>query len=81
MIFLDHIPDDVVSRLPLRDTVFSDTAEFFVFITGDLAGFNLPLSNPALPRERFWLLPQRRPFKFSDILATLGCRRIFALQY
>jgi hypothetical protein len=39
MIFLDHIPDDVVSWLTLRNYGFSDAAEFFVFISGYLAGF------------------------------------------
>ena len=38
MIFLDHIPDDVVSWLTLRNYGFSDAAEFFVFISGYLAG-------------------------------------------
>src|ERR1700758_4381223 len=39
MIFLDHIPDDVVSWLTLRNYGFSDAAEFFVFISGYLLGF------------------------------------------
>src|SRR3954447_26148486 len=39
MIFLDHIPDDVVSWLTLRNYGFSDAAEFFVFISGYLVGF------------------------------------------
>src|SRR5258708_39570436 len=39
MIFLDHIPDDVVAWLTLRNYAFSDAAEFFVFISGYLAGF------------------------------------------
>ena len=39
MIFLDHIPDDFVSWLTLRNYGFSDAAEFFVFISGYLAGF------------------------------------------
>src|SRR6476619_1660854 len=39
MIFLDHIPHDVVSRLTLRNYGFSDAAEFFVFISGYLVGF------------------------------------------
>ena len=32
MIFLDHIPDDVVAWLTLRNYGFSDAAEFFVFM-------------------------------------------------
>jgi hypothetical protein len=39
MIFLDHIPHDVVAWLTLRNYGFSDAAEFFVFISGYLAGF------------------------------------------
>jgi hypothetical protein len=39
MIFLDHVPDDVVAWLTLRNYGFSDAAEFFVFISGYLAGF------------------------------------------
>jgi hypothetical protein len=39
MIFLDHIPDDVVSWMTLRNYGFSDAAEFFVFISGYLLGF------------------------------------------
>jgi len=39
MIFLDHIPDDVVAWLTLKNFGFSDAAEFFVFISGYLAGF------------------------------------------
>jgi len=39
MIFLDHIPYDVVSWLTLRNYGFSDAAEFFVFISGYTAGF------------------------------------------
>src|ERR1700694_2272385 len=39
MIFLDHIPHDVVSWLTLRNYGSSDAAEFFVFISGYLAGF------------------------------------------
>jgi hypothetical protein len=39
MIFLDHIPDDVVAWLTLRNYGFSDAAEVFVFISGYLAGF------------------------------------------
>src|ERR1700733_11088927 len=39
MIFLDHIPDDVVGWLTLSNYGFSDAAEFFVFISGYLAGY------------------------------------------
>ncbi|MFB9268551.1 OpgC domain-containing protein [Bradyrhizobium erythrophlei] len=39
MIFLDHIPHDIVAWLTLRNYGFSDAAEFFVFISGYLVGF------------------------------------------
>src|SRR6516225_4320694 len=39
MIFLDHIPFDVVNWLTLRNYGFSDAAELFVFISGYTAGF------------------------------------------
>src|SRR6476620_7537973 len=39
MIFLDHIPDDFVAWLTMRNYGFSDAAEFFVFISGYLAGY------------------------------------------
>src|SRR6266699_2125318 len=39
MIFLDHIPQDVVAWLTLRNYGFSDAAEFFVFISGFLVGW------------------------------------------
>jgi hypothetical protein len=39
MVFLDHIPYDVVTWLTLRNYGFSDAAEFFVFISGYTAGF------------------------------------------
>jgi len=59
MIFLDHIPDDVVSWLTLRNYGFSDAAEFFVFISGYLLGFiYVPIvaSGHFLPAlKRLWL--------------------------
>jgi hypothetical protein len=39
MIMLDHIPQDIVAWLTLRNYGFSDAAEFFVFISGYLLGF------------------------------------------
>ena len=40
MIFLDHIPNDgAIGWITLRNYGFSDAAEFFVFISGYLAGF------------------------------------------
>jgi hypothetical protein len=39
VIFLDHIPFNVVSWITLRNYGFSDAAEMFVFISGYTAGF------------------------------------------
>ena len=39
MVFLDHVPYDIVSWLTLQNYGFSDAAEFFVFISGYTAGF------------------------------------------
>src|ERR1700753_1962627 len=39
MIFLDHIPDDVVSWLTLRNYGFNDAAVFFGFISRYLSGY------------------------------------------
>jgi len=59
MIFLDHIPDDVVSWMTMRNYGFSDAAEFFVFISGYLAGFiygPIIASGQFLPAlKRLWL--------------------------
>src|ERR1700759_855250 len=59
MIFLDHIPDDVVSWMTLRNYGFSDAAEVFVFISGYLAGFiygPIIASGNFLPAlKRLWL--------------------------
>ena len=47
MIFLDHIPHDVVAWLTLRNYGFSDAAEFFVFISGYLVAGSTGRSSPA----------------------------------
>src|SRR6202165_6075561 len=39
LIFLDHIPFNVVSWITIRNYGFSDAAEVFVFIAGCPAGF------------------------------------------
>ena len=38
-IFLDHIPDNVVSWITVRNWGFSDATEIFVFISGYTAAF------------------------------------------
>ncbi|MGO9359198.1 MAG: OpgC domain-containing protein [Xanthobacteraceae bacterium] len=50
MVFLDHIPYDIVSWLTLRNYGFSDAAEFFVFISGYTAGF---VYGPAMAHGQF----------------------------
>lgn len=59
MIFLDHIPHDLVSWLTLRNYGFSDAAEFFVFISGYLAGF---IYGPAV-RGGYFLAATKRLLK------------------
>src|SRR3954451_2615234 len=39
LIFLDHIPNNVISWITLRNYGFSDAAEIFVFISGYTAAF------------------------------------------
>jgi hypothetical protein len=56
MIFLDHVPNDVVSWLTLRNWGFSDAAEFFVFISGYLAGF---IYGPFVARGHFLAAAKR----------------------
>jgi hypothetical protein len=50
MVFLDHVPYDIVSWLTLRNYGFSDAAEFFVFISGYTAGF---VYGPAVANGQF----------------------------
>jgi hypothetical protein len=56
MVFLDHIPYDIVSWLTLRNYGFSDAAEFFVFISGYTAGF---VYGPAITHEQFLAATKR----------------------
>src|SRR5688572_30963665 len=39
LIFLDHIPTNIVSWLTVRNYGFSDAAEIFIFISGYTAAF------------------------------------------
>src|SRR6201982_894446 len=39
LIFLDHIPSNIVSWVTIRNYGFSDAAEMFVFISGYTAAF------------------------------------------
>jgi hypothetical protein len=57
MSFLDRIPHDVVCWLTLRNYGFRDAAEFFVFISGHLAGF---IYGPIV-RTGHFLRPPRPP--------------------
>jgi hypothetical protein len=56
MVFLDHIPYDIVSWLTLRNFGFSDAAEFFVFISGYTAGF---VYGPAIANGQFLAATKR----------------------
>ena len=56
MVFLDHIPYDIVSWLTLRNYGFSDAAEFFVFISGYTAGF---VYGPAVAYGQYFAATKR----------------------
>jgi hypothetical protein len=56
MMFLDHIPFDVVNWLTLRNYGFSDAAELFVFISGYTAGF---VYGPAMREGRIFAVTTR----------------------
>jgi hypothetical protein len=56
MVFLDHIPYDIVSWLTLRNYGFSDAAEFFVFISGYTAGF---VYGPAMAYGQYFAATKR----------------------
>ena len=78
MIFLDHIPFDVVNWLTLRNYGFSDAAELFVFISGYTAGF---VYGPAMREgrtfaatarllKRVWQIYVAHVFLFVFFIAT-----------
>src|SRR6266566_4757079 len=50
-IFIDHIPDNVLSWLTLRNYGFSDTSEVFVFVSG----YTCMLAYGGALREQGWL--------------------------
>jgi len=56
MVFLDHVPNDIVAWLTLRNYGFSDAAEFFVFISGYLAGF---IYGPIIAGNKFLAATKR----------------------
>jgi hypothetical protein len=56
MVFLDHIPFDVVNWLTFRNYGFSDAAELFVFISGYTAGF---VYGPAMREGRIFAATAR----------------------
>ncbi len=56
MVFLDHIPYDIVGWLTIRNYGFSDATEFFVFISGYCAGY---IYGPAVRRGQFMAAAKR----------------------
>src|SRR6476620_4196291 len=58
-IFLDHIPDNALSWLTLRNYGFSDTAEVFVFVSG----YTCMLAYGGTLRERGWLTTVARALR------------------
>jgi hypothetical protein len=78
MVFLDHIPHDVVSWLTLRNYGFSDAAEFFVFISGYLVGF---IYGPAARGGHFLSAAKRLLKRASQLyIAHILLFLIFAAQ-
>lgn len=68
MVFLDHIPYDIVSWLTLRNYSFSDAAEFFIFISGYAAGF---VYGPAIAHGQFLAATDVLPRRVLVIRRTL----------
>ena len=69
-IFLDHIPDNALSWVTLRNYGFSDTAEVFVFVSG----YTCMIAYGVALRQRGWLTtvarqPAGRPFCSTTCLA------------
>ena len=58
-IFLDHIPDNVVAWLTLRNYGFSDTTEVFVFVSG----YTCMLAYGGALREQGWLTTVTRALR------------------
>ena len=52
LIFLDHIPSNIVNWLTIRNYGFSDAAEIFVFISGYTAAFVYGRDDAAARRRR-----------------------------
>ena len=58
-IFLDHIPDNVVAWLTLRNYGFSDTTEVFVFVSG----YTCMIAYGGALREQGWLTTVTRALR------------------
>ena len=56
MVFLDHVPYDVVGWFTIRNYGFSDATEFFVFISGYCAGY---IYGPVIRIDQFWSAAKR----------------------
>ena len=69
MVFLDHVPNDIVAWLTLRNYGFSDAAEFFVFISGYLAGF---IYGPIIAGNKFLAATKRLWKRNSRAKASEG---------
>jgi hypothetical protein len=66
-IFLDHIPDNALNWLTLRNYGFSDTTELFVFVSG----YTCMLAYGGALREQGW------PATVARAAARLGNLRRF----
>jgi hypothetical protein len=78
MIFLDHIPFDVVNWLTLRNYGFSDAAELFVFISGYTAGF---VYGPAMREGRTFAATARLLKRVWQIYVAHAFLFVFFIAY
>ena len=71
LIFLDHIPSNIVSWITIRNYGFSDATEIFVFISGYTAAFVYGKAmlerGPVIATARIW----RRAWNSSPAPARL----------
>src|SRR4051795_5256030 len=80
LIFLDHIPSNIVSWVTIRNYGFSDATEIFVFISGYTAAFvygramrerGLTVAS-ARVLKRAWQIYVAHVFLFAIYLAEIG---------
>src|SRR5262249_5816605 len=73
LIFLDHIPENIVSWITIRNYGFSDATEIFIFISGYTAAFVYGRTM----RERGFVLASARILRraWQIYVAHISCSR------